>query len=134
MVRNLMIGGAGLAAVIVLGIAIRTSTPSASASGIADKKQNHYAWLSNALKEAETIGVGSTRAALLKVFTTEGGLSTGLQRTYVHQQCPLIKVDVEFAAVGRPERDAEGRVTVIESGDDVIVKISRPYLAWPVDD
>jgi len=33
-------------------------------------------WVANSLREMETIKVGMTRADLLKVFTTEGGLST----------------------------------------------------------
>jgi hypothetical protein len=75
-----------------------------------------------------------TRAELLNVFTTEGGLSTGLNRTYVYRKCPYIKVDVEFKPVGRPARDKDGRVTLVEASGDVITKISRPYLEWSVLD
>jgi len=82
----------------------------------------------------QTVKVGMTRADLLKVFTTEGGLSSGLNRTYVYRQCPLIKVDVEFEPVGRPARDGEGRVTLIEANEDVIKKVSKPYLEWGVTD
>jgi hypothetical protein len=71
---------------------------------------------------------GMTRGDLLKVFATEGGLSTAIQRTYLYHGCPYIKVDVEFQPVGRAARDAEGRVTIIESIDDTISKISKPYL------
>jgi hypothetical protein len=78
----------------------------------------------------QTVQPGMTRKDLLEVFTTEGGLSTGLQRTYVSQDCPYFKVDVEFDAVGRPNRDGEGRVTAVEDNRDVIVKISRPYLQF----
>ena len=53
----------------------------------------------------ETIKLGDTRKSLLRIFTPEGGLSTGLQRTYVSQDRPLFKVDVKFHAIGRPERD-----------------------------
>ena len=60
---------------------------------------------------------GMTRADLLKVFTTEGGLSTGLNRTYVYRECQYIKVDVDFEPVGRPARDAEGRVTLVEANE-----------------
>ena len=45
---------------------------------------------------------------LLNVFTTEEGLSTGLNRTYVYRECPYIRVNLEFEPVGRPARDAEG--------------------------
>ena len=83
------------------------------------------------LKEIRKIKIGMTRADLLKIFTTEGGLSTPFNRTYVYRECPYIKVDVEFEPVGR--RNAEGRVTQ-EAKEDVIKKISRPYLEWGVID
>jgi hypothetical protein len=66
----------------------------------------------------QKIKVGMTRADLLKVFTTEGGLSTSLNRTFVYRDCSYIKVDVEFEAVGRPARDADGRVNPIEANED----------------
>jgi hypothetical protein len=98
------------------------------------KSQGHREWIANSLKEMQKIEVGMTRADLLKVFTTEGGLSTGLNRTYVYRDCSYIKVDVEFEPVGRPSRDADGRVTLVESNEDVIKKISKPYLEWNVLD
>jgi hypothetical protein len=82
----------------------------------------------------QTIQPGMTRRDLLEIFTTEGGLSTGLRRTYVSQECPYFKVDVEFEAVGRPSRDEEGRVTLVEDDRDVIVKISKPYLQFSIMD
>jgi len=75
-----------------------------------------------------------TRKQLLKVFAEEGGLSTRLQRTYVSQECPYFKIDVEFKAVGRPNRDEEGRVTVVEDDRDIIAKVSRPYLQFSIVD
>ncbi len=74
------------------------------------------------------------RADLLKVFTTEGGLSTGLQRTFVSRDCPYFKVDVEFQAVGRRSRDNDGRVTLVAGSQDIIIKMSRPYLQFNVED
>jgi hypothetical protein len=91
-------------------------------------------WVANVLKRMETVKSGMTRETLLTVFTTEGGLSTGLQRTYVSQECPYFKVDVEFDAVARPNRDGDGRVTLIEDPRDIILKISRPYLQFSVLD
>ena len=75
-----------------------------------------------------------TREELMKVFRTEGGLSTGLHRTFVSRECPYFKVDVEFRAVGRPDRDSDGRVTLEEDARDVIVQISRPYLQFSIAD
>lgn len=82
----------------------------------------------------EAIKPGMTRETLLTVFKGEGGLSTGLQRTYVSQDCPYFKVDVEFEAVGRPNRDIDGRVTLVEDPRDRITKISRPYLQFSILD
>ena len=82
----------------------------------------------------ETIKPGMTRQTLLTVFTTEGRLSTGLRRTFVSQDCPYFKVDVEFRAVGRPDRDSDGRVTLDEGEEDVILNVSRPYLQFSVMD
>jgi hypothetical protein len=96
--------------------------------------QDAERWVGEALLEIETVKVGMTRGQLLAVFEMEGGVFSGLRRTYVYRRCPTIKVDVEFEAVGRPSRDAEGRVTMIESDQDVITKMSRPYLARQVID
>jgi hypothetical protein len=98
------------------------------------ESQKQTEWIANSLKEMQKIKVGMTRADLLKVFTVEGGWSTGLDRTYVYRGCEYIKVDVEFQPVGRPAKDGEGRVTLVESDGDVIKKISKPYLDWSVMD
>jgi hypothetical protein len=107
------------------------------ASSIADPSQcskSHVDWVAKVLERMETIKTGSTRKALLTVFTSEGGLSTGLRRTFVSQDCPYFKVDVEFKAVGRPDRDEDGRVTLGEADEDIILKVSTPYLQFSVSD
>jgi hypothetical protein len=86
--------------------------------------REHTAWIASALNAMQTIKIGTTRSELMKVFTTEGGLSTTSQRTYVYRQCPYIKVDVKFAASSRDE----------ELPTDKILELSRPYLAWSVMD
>ena len=96
--------------------------------------RSHVEWVADTLKSMNTVKPGMTRNDLLKVFTTEGGLSTALQRTFVSRECPYFKVDVEFEAVGRPNRDRDGRVTLKEDSHDIIVKISKPYLAFIVTD
>jgi hypothetical protein len=98
------------------------------------KPQTPTEWIADSLREIQKIKVGMTRADLLKIFTTEGGLSTGLNRTFVYRECSYIKVDVEFEPVGRPERNPDGRVTLVEADEDVIKKISKPYLEWMVID
>jgi len=77
----------------------------------------HTQWVGNVLAWIATIKPGMTRSDLLRVFTTEGGLSTRTHRTYVLKRCPTIKVDVEFSISGN---EAEDKVT----------QISRPYLDY----
>jgi|HubBroStandDraft_6_1064221.scaffolds.fasta_scaffold456910_1 hypothetical protein len=87
---------------------------------------DHVSWVANVLMRMETVKPGMTREKLLTVFTTEGGLSTRHQRTYVSQECPYVKVDVAF--------DAAGDAAAIEDPLDVIRKISRPYLQFSILD
>jgi hypothetical protein len=86
----------------------------------------HTRWIATSLREMQTIKAGMSREELLKVFTTEGGLSTNLFRKYVYRDCPYIKVDVEFAPT------QEGRQ--VERQDDKITKISKPYLEFGIYD
>ena len=89
---------------------------------------DHTSWIAGIMKDISTITVGMKREQLDKVFATEGGLYTRQLRTYVHRQCPYIKVDVEFRPVGS-ETDVHG-----EGLDDRIVKLSKPYLQWSISD
>lgn len=86
--------------------------------------QEHTKWIDDTLRSIQKIKVGQTRSDLLKLFTTEGGLSCTTQRTYVYRHCPYIKVDVKFAATSSDE----------ELPADKIVAISRPYLNWSIAD
>jgi hypothetical protein len=96
--------------------------------------ETYVAWVEEVLTRMQTIKPGMTRSSLSSIFTTEGGLSTGLRRTYVSRDCPYFKVDVEFRAVGRPDRDESGRVTLVEGDEDIIVNVSRPYLQRSIMD
>ena len=82
----------------------------------------------NILKEWKTITPGTTRTELLKVFTTEGGLSTAARRTFVHRRCPYIKVDVDFTLSDSKQSAVDERPT------DTVSKISKPYLEWSIAD
>jgi hypothetical protein len=95
---------------------------------------DHRERVADALKTMETIKPGMTRAQLLEVFTTEGGTSTALQRTFASRDCPYFKVDITFEALGRPSHDNDGRVTLEEDNRDIIVKISQPYLQFSIID
>jgi hypothetical protein len=84
--------------------------------------------ISEILIECQKIKPGMTRAELLKVFTTEGGISSATQRTFVYRGCPYIKVDVDFT-LSDPKQNA-----LDERPTDTISKISKPYLDWSIGD
>jgi hypothetical protein len=98
----------------------------APAGPVQDKDPNKQ--VLEILAEWVKITPGTTRAELLKVYTTEGGLSTATHRTYVHRRCCYIKVDVEFT-LSEPKQGA-----VEERPTDTIKKITRPYLYWTISD
>jgi hypothetical protein len=87
--------------------------------------QQQTLWVLKVMSEIGIVRAGMTRKELLKVFKEEGGISTRTHRTYVYKDCPYIKVNAVFSSV-----DAEEQ----ESGDDKIVSISGPYLAYAIMD
>ena len=89
---------------------------------------DHTAWITSVLTWIQDVKPGMTRKDLLKVFTTEGGLSNRSRRTYVLKQCPYIKVDVEFAAA----TNEQDRLAVMP--EDKIATISRAYLDFSIMD
>jgi hypothetical protein len=82
----------------------------------------------------ETIKPGMTRWDLLKVFRTEGGPprpQAGSQRsTFISQDCPYFKIDVQFEPAPRPELAYGGLGFLAEDNRDVIVKVSKPYVQF----
>jgi hypothetical protein len=84
--------------------------------------------ISEALALCQTIKPGMTRAQLLKMFTTEGGISTAIHQTYVYIRCPYIKVDVDFK-LSEPKQGV-----LEEKPTDTVTRISRPYLDWSIKD
>jgi hypothetical protein len=122
-------------AVLFLAGMIGSANMHAMRASQQEQPQSHIAWVVDALIRMQTIKPSMTRSDLLKVFTTEGGLSTRLHRTFVSRDCPYFKVDVEFEADPQTlARDA--RVPVIDDEDarDIIVKISKPYMAFSTTD
>ena len=71
-----------LLAVVTLGFLVAPS----HAGEETDK--NLTKQISDLLAECKKIVPGTTRAELLKIFTTEGGISTAKHRTFVHRRCP----------------------------------------------
>src|SRR5512143_2007158 len=111
-----------LVAIFALGVLVAPCR----AAETTDKKLTKQ--IAGILAECKRITAGTTRAELLKVFTTEGGLSTAPHRTFVHRRCPYIKVDVDFALSGPKQSVVDERPT------DTVTKVSRPYLEWSIMD
>ncbi len=86
-------------------------------------------WISKVLRQIGKFRPDMRRKDLLKVFSTEGGLSFGTQRTYVYAECPYIRVIVHFKAPTN-----EGPVAKDDDPDDIVESISQPYLQWGVYD
>lgn len=97
------------------------------AGGVHDR-QAFTGRMEEILKECQQFKPGGTRADLLKVFTTEGGVSTAKERTYVHRDCPYIKVDVRFSLT------ETNQSVITELPTDKITNISKPYLGWSIMD
>ena len=121
-----------LLACIGIGCAYAIQATAQTAQG--QSRQDHVAWVAQALKRMQTIKPGVTRETLFTVFTTEGGLTwhgqQTFRQTFVSRDCPYFKVDVELQAVGRPSLDGH----LVEDGQDIILKISRPYLEFTIAD
>ena len=123
-----------IVAVVIIGAVVGSALVGGTARSQPTTREDHIAWVAEAFKCMQTIKPGMTRKELLVVFTTEGGLSTPVRRTFVSRDCPYFKVDVEFAALGRPGRESNDRVTMVEGAQDRIINVSKPYLQFSVMD
>jgi len=85
---------------------------------------NHDKWLQERYVEATSIKEGMTRADLLKVFRMDGGLQLHLPTRYVLKSSNLIKVDVEFDAMGGSEENLRS----VPDDKLNIKRISKPYV------
>jgi len=100
------------------------SQPLPAVAGESQIDWEHTKWVDSVLRWTIDIKPGMTRKDLLRIYTTEGGLSFRQSRTYVLKQCPYIKVNVQFAPIG------DAQTPFGESPNDTIVKISKPYLEY----
>ena len=89
--------------------------------------------MSKVLEEVSSIQAGMSRADLLRIFTTEGGISTRDEQRYVYRRCPYIKVRVNFRRPADADDDWGGAPEAEWSGD-VIQSISKPFLENPIAD
>lgn len=105
--------------------------------------QEHQKWLIAALTKVEAFQTGMTRGAVLAVFMPEPDQITRIgtpgsvaRQVYALRECPLIKVEFEFL----PDKFKDPKYWDLwdrhsmwkgrtEQADDVIVRVSKPYLA-----
>ena len=80
-------------------------------------------WLSHVMSEIRAIKIGDTRRRLLEAFEPDGGFAPIPNPRFVHRRFP-IKVEVRFSPAAKQKK---GKLSEIESDDDLIVSISRPY-------
>jgi len=85
------------------------------------------------LKDVSSVQAGMSRADLLRVFTTEGGISTRDEQRYVYRRCPYIKVRVNFRRPADADDDWGGASEAEWTGD-IIQSISKPFLEYPIAD
>lgn len=88
----------------------------------------HTEWVSQSLREMQTIERGMTREELLQVFIEEGGISTRFERRFAYRHCPYIKVDVKFEPVGA----SDDKLTNYPK--DKVKEVSKPFLEWSIVD
>jgi hypothetical protein len=119
-----------VAASAIAGAQLLHATPTQDA---ADCSESHTKWLEEIMKRMLTIKAGMTREKLLTVFKIEGGISTRARRTYVFQDCPWFKVNVDFKVAEDADQDEDG-ASLDEQNEDVIVKVSAPYLGYGIYD
>ena len=113
---------------ILFAIVLLLTATSLAPTQTPDTDLEHRKWILSVLESTGTVKPGMTREDLLKVFTTEGGISNRFQRTYVYKDCQYIKVTVEFEAASNPD---DG---LTEMPQDRIVKITMPFLQYMVVD
>ena len=123
-----------LVVVSIASISISCSGHALSSDRREPCAEDHQPWVSSSLQKMQTIRPGMTRDDLLKIFTTEGGISTPLHRRFVSRDCPYFKVDVEFRRASGSDRDSDERDAFTEDRRDVITKISQPFLQFSIAD
>ncbi|HEY1964290.1 MAG TPA: hypothetical protein VGG59_05135, partial [Acidobacteriaceae bacterium] len=94
----------------------------------AELTQQRNTWMAKVMRQLNSIHPGMTRKELAAILTTEGGLSTRFQRTYVSRECPYIKLDLHFKA-----GDGD-TATSTEEPEDIVESVSGPYLGWSIMD
>jgi hypothetical protein len=109
------------------------ATPALASPESVASRSAHVAWVAECLKRTLTVRPGMSRSQLMTVFSTEGGLSTALQRTFVSRDCPFFKADVTFHRAAA-EQSGSREALLWELDNDVISTISQLYLQFSIYD
>jgi hypothetical protein len=88
------------------------------------------AWVASCLKDFTAIKPGVTRRQVEDEFRKDGGIHSLSTGRFAHPTCPYFKIDVEFDC----KRDPADQNRMIQSGDDRVVHVSKPYLETPFMD
>ena len=84
--------------------------------------------IKNALATVARIKVGMTRREVEQLFERDGGAQFALSGRYVYPNCQYIKIEIEFQNSDPSPQDP------LLSPSDIVSKISKPYLEYPVKD
>jgi hypothetical protein len=91
-------------------------------------RRERRAWVERCIKDFQSIKPGMTRSQVEKLLRHDGGLMQATQWRYRHPDCDYFKIDVDYSV----KRDSSGQL--LDSANDKVVAVSKPYLEWPVDD
>jgi hypothetical protein len=76
-----------------------------------------------ALDDSLQIKTGMTRREVEKQFEDDGGIQAREQTRYVSKKCPYIQVEIHFKLIASNN-------SLDFSPDDIVAKVSKPYLAY----
>ncbi|MBC8097670.1 MAG: hypothetical protein H7Y43_17860 [Akkermansiaceae bacterium] len=82
------------------------------------------------LKVFQSITNGMTRAEVEGKFKLDGGLQGASPVRFVHPNCPMFKVNVEFDF----KRKASDQNRAVIGKDDKVIRVSKPYMERPFMD
>lgn len=110
--------------VAVLGVLALLGTGSKLRAG---DQSNCCSLTQEALKASGSIKSGMTRHEVELNFRPDGGVQVRDVTRYVYRGCVYIRVDIHFK-LAKPTDAIKG------SPDDIVTKVSTPYLAYPTID
>src|SRR4029077_17148776 len=108
----------------VLAIVSALLSHTATSATTSDKIADCCDAVNKVIADVGAIRAGATRRELERHFLVDGGLNFPRQTRYVYESCPEIKFTVDFKL---SDSDGQG----LSSPDDVVTKVSEPFLEGP---